>query len=130
MIYSILESGIIRGGTLTIDLNLLEDVYEANYSLDVKLGKKIFGRWVPLPGFSKSGSVRIDKQYLSEDFIKANDSFTVNGKTFQKEAYDLLSVATDGIVIQIGISYDGNDPVEITSIATSFGSYNITAIKS
>ena len=129
MIYSIVESGIIRGGTLTIDLNLLEDVYEANYSLDVKLGKRVFGKWIPLPGFSKSGSVRINKLYLSEDFIRNNDTFTVNGKTFQREALDLFSVNTDGIVIEIGVSYDGNDPIEITSIETEFNGYSIKAIK-
>jgi hypothetical protein len=129
MRYNIVESGMIRGGSLEVNLTLLEDTYQADWSADIKLGKRVFGKWLPLPGFSKSGSERIPKDLLSEEYIRTNDTLSVKGYVFTKQAMDHFTTGQNNDVnIDLFFRFDANDPAEIVTIYVEWNNFKVTAI--
>ena len=128
MRYNIEQSGLIRGGTVDVTLNDMGDVYDCQWSAEIKLGKKIFGKWIPLPGFSKSGSERISKDVLSEAYIRENDAFKYGSFAFYKQADDHLTTGQNNDVnIDLYLRFDGMDPVEINMIYVEWNGYKVTA---
>lgn len=129
MKFRILESGMIRGGSLDVVLHENGDVYDCDYSAELKLGKKVFGKWIALPGISRSGSARIDRKYLSETYIaNMTGDIDISGVVVSKSSDSLLRFRKNDVVGFVTISMDGLDPVEIIGLEVTWGGYKVTAV--
>lgn len=124
---TIAEDGLIRGGEINISLNDVADIYEANYSVRVDLGKKVFGKWIPIPGYSTSGTFRVPKRYLSESWLASQDFFVVDGVSFARVNADLYNVEGPGWSGGVELFRDGFDPVEFNEIMVRWREYTIRA---
>jgi hypothetical protein len=129
--YKISENGILMGGNIECDVDRGDNYWNVAYKGKIKIGKKVWGKFIGnVQEFA--GSKRIPLQYLSEEFLKDNNSFKVENVTFTKMAEDLFTINVEGKNCngKVLISRDGFDPVEINwiELTGTFLNYSLSGL--
>jgi hypothetical protein len=115
MKYEIKENGVVCGGEANLNLKLLGDIYLVEYDGYIKLGKKVFGKFIGKTQDFR-GSYRIIKRVLGESFLKKTKTFEVDGILFKKKSDTSFEGTTKGTKITIYLKFDSKDPVDIIKI--------------
>ena len=122
MRYMLKETSNVCGGHIDLELRPMGQIYDAHYEVFVKIGKRIFGKFI---GSNQefSGSYRIHQNTLSEAFIKNTKEFEIEGVKFTKQGdskyLSVFTFSSGDVKGKIDFWRDGKDPVDIKKIYAS-----------
>jgi hypothetical protein len=118
--YKIERHGLIQGGAAVMRMSDEGDVYAIGYNARVKVpfGQKTF-----------KGTKVIEREYLTEEFLKNNNKFESDGITFTKISNTEFSFKGDDVKGKMKVAYDGCDPVEIVRVEALGQGQKIVLVK-
>lgn len=114
MYYRAFGPGVLDGGA-NVNIANLGEVYSVDYSLSVRIGKKIFGKFIGKT-LSYSGNVRVPAEMMSEKFIAENNGISFGKVSAHKVAADKFKFSAGPCEGVIYLAFDGLDPVEVRSV--------------
>lgn len=118
MRYEISGNSSMRGGA-NIQISDVGDLYLISGEMSVEFGKKVFGKWVSVGSKSKSFSIRIPKEKLSEQFIEHSPGFVFDGISFSRSGDHSFDFASGQASGSFEYTCDGADPVDVTKVNVS-----------
>ena len=109
------KSGPILDAVVKATLNQVGDVYDVDWKLKVRIGRKVWGKFIGKTE-KESGSIRIPKKNLREEYLRTTETCEIAGLKLKRVKEGHFKFEKGQAKGDVYFGFDGHDPVEIRRI--------------